>query len=388
MPPDTRTLDDTLGIRIILQRLCLAGMKVSVAYRSQRSQFQILGQEADRILVAMPAADLSSWAIPLEEKTTLGFEDRGFRYETVVAFKGPADWEGIGCAAFSAPRLLRRTDDNRLAYFAPDTAPKVTFTNSRNALLDGQVKGMGKDGFELVMQDKSRKIQEVLRMGEESTLDLDLEEDVRITTHARVAYFGDDYVGMKFTDKVDKTVLGQYRNWLEGQQRLQALRDRESFEANVGRPVIRDSSAAALPQVRQWVDRNPAILVLTEREDFARHMAEALGRKFGILSLDYIKGNLEPFLKEKGADGPGWGRVRLILIHNHLRLVRPLELCRQVVEQERCPVPVLLAGTEEDVEVKRNRAMAAGAVDYVPVEPFRILSVLRKLDETIKLFEG
>jgi PleD family two-component response regulator len=58
------------------------------------------------------------------------------------------------------------------------------------------------------------------------------------------------------------------------------------------------------------------------------------------------------------------------------------------VEQERCPVPVLLAGTEEDVEVKRTRAMAAGAVDYVPVEPFRILSVLRKLDETIKLFEG
>jgi CheY-like chemotaxis protein len=238
------------------------------------------------------------------------------------------------------------------------------------------------------MQDRSRKIQEVLRMGEESTLDVALEEDLRITAHARVAYFGDDYVGMRFTDRVDRTVLGQYRSWLEGQQRLQAQRDRESYEATAGRPVIRESQALALPQVRQWVERSPAILVLTEREAFARHLSEALGRKFGILSLDYIKGNLEPLLRLKGSDSPGWDRVQLIVIHNHLRLVRPLELCRQLVEQERCPVPVMLAGTDEDLELKRNRAMAAGAVDFVPVEPFKILSVLRKLDETIKLFQG
>jgi len=386
MSPENRTLDDSLGIRIILQRLSLAGMKVSVAFRAQRARFQILGQEADQIMIAIPAQELAAWAIPPEEKIGLGFEDRGFEYETVVTFKGRAEWEGVGCAAFSAPRMLRRTDDNRLAHFAPDTAPKVTFTNNRNALLDGQIKGLGHDGFELVMQDTSRKIQEVLRMGEESTLDLALEDDLRITTQARVAYFGENYVGMKFTEKVDRTVLGQYRNWLEGQQRLQALRDRESFEAGPGRPILRETQAAALPQVRLWVDRSPAILILTEREAFARHMAEALGRKFGILSLDYIKGNLEPLLRIKDDPASGWSRVQLILIHNHLRLVRPLELSRQVVEQERCPVPVLLAGTDEDVELKRNRAMAAGAVDFVPVEPFKILSVLRKLDETIKLF--
>ncbi len=136
------------------------------------------------------------------------------------------------------------------------------------------------------------------------------------------------------------------------------------------------------------MDRDPAILILTEREDFARRMAEALGRKFGVLSLDYIKGSLRPLLLGPEAPGNGWGRARLIVIHNHLRLVSPLELSRQVVEQEKCPLPVLLAGTEEDVDLKRNRALAAGAVDYVPVEPFRILAVLRKLDETLKLFEG
>ena len=388
MVNDPRTLDDDLAIRIILQRLCLAGMKVNLAARELRSPFQILAQEAERILVSMPAQDLQSWGLPSGENVSLGFQDRGFGYESVVTFKGAAEWEGIRCAALSVPRVLRRSDDNRLAHFAPDTAPKVTFTNSRNALLDGQIKGLGRDGFEMVMQDTSRKIHDVLRVGEESTLDLALENDLTITAHARVAYFGEDFVGMRFTDRVEKSALEQYRNWLDGQQRLQAQRDRESYQAGGARPPQKESLGAALPQVRLWVDRDPAILILTEREDFARRMGEALGRKFGVLSLDYIKGSLKPFLHRPGDAEDLWGRPRLIVIHNHLRLVSPLELSRQVVEQERCPLPVLLAGTEEDVDLKRNRAMAAGAVDYVPVEPFRILSVLRKLDETLKLFEG
>jgi CheY-like chemotaxis protein len=75
-------------------------------------------------------------------------------------------------------------------------------------------------------------------------------------------------------------------------------------------------------------------------------------------------------------------------VHNQLRLTSPLELIHQIVEQEKCPLPVILVGTDEDEDLKRNRALAAGAVDYFPVEPFKILSVLRKLDETLRLFEG
>jgi len=386
MPPAPRTLEDDLAIRIILQRLCLAEMKVALEYRGQRGRLQILAQEADRILLALPVQETPAWSLPTDEKVSLAFEDRGFHYESVVANKGLVEWEGVGCAAFSVPRALRRLDSHRLAQFTPDTAPRATFTNQRNALMDGQLRGLGQDGFELVMQDSSRKVQEVLRMGEESTLDVALEDNLRITTQARVAYFGEDCVGMKFTEQADRKVLGQYRSWLEGQQRLQALRDRESFAQGPQRPPPRELSGPVLPPVRTWVDRDPAILVLTEEEGLARRLAESLGRKFGILSLDYIKGNLKSFLQAQ--DGPqGWGRIRLILIHNHLRLVSPLELTRQVVTQEKCPLPVLLAGGEEDLELKRNRALAAGAVDYMPVEPFRILAVLRKLDDTLKLFE-
>lgn len=383
MSTDLRTLEDDLSIRIILQRLCLGAVKVALSARDRRGPFQLLAQEAERILLAMPAQERAAWELPSGEKVSVGIEDRGFQYEAVVDFKGFAEWEGVGCATLSVPRSLRRTDDHRVAFFVPETAPKVTFTNARSALLDGQIKGMGHEGFELTVPGSPRKVHEVLRMGEESTLDLTLEENLRITTYAKVAYFGDDYVGMRFTDRVDRTVLGQYRSWLEGQQRLQAMRDQEAYESG-GRQGAKERPAA-LPQVRVWVDRAPAFLILTEREDFARHMGEALGRKFGVQSLDYIKGPVRPFLAP--GDGAGWGRVRLIVVHNHLRLSSPLELARQLVEQEKCPLPILLAGTADDLELKRNRALAAGAVDYMPVEPFRILAVLRKLDETIKVFE-
>ena len=387
MASDARTIDDSLSIRMIIQRLCLAGVKVSLACRSNRSQFQILFQEPDRISIRMSQQDLETWGLVAGENVSLIFEDRGFRYEAVIEFAGKAEREGIACASFTAPRSLRRADDHRLAFFVPENAPRVTFTNSRSDLLDGQIRGMGLEGFEIYLKDSTQKIQDVLRIGEESTLDMALEDNLRISATARVAYFGENHVGMKFTDKVDKTVLGQYRNWLDTQQRIQAQKDREDFESGGSRPMARVGQGAVLPQVRLWVDRKPTILVLTEREEFARHMAEALGRKYGVMSLDYITGNLLPFLRPVAGDGAGWSPISLIVIHNQLRLVSPLELSRQVLEQEKCPLPVLLAGTEDDLELKRNRAMATGAVDYISVEPFKILSLLKKLDETLKLFE-
>ena len=36
--------------------------------------------------------------------------------------------------------------------------------------------------------------------------------------------------------------------------------------------------------------------------------------------------------------------------------------------------------------IERNRAIAAGAVDFIAVEPFHVLSLLRTLEETLRLF--
>ena len=76
----------------------------------------------------------------------------------------------------------------------------------------------------------------------------------------------------------------------------------------------------------------------------------------------------------------------MLLINQRLRLTSGLELTRQLTQAEGCPLPILMAGTEEDAALKRNRAVAAGAVDFIPVEPFRILAVMRALEGTLSLF--
>jgi len=386
--PSERILEDSLAIRMVLQRMYLASVKITLAYKELRGEFQVLLLESDHLSVNPTQQDAEAWKLGPGEKMAVNLEDRGFKYEAVVDYQGLTEVDGIPCVKISVPRSLRRADGHRLADFAPDTAPICTFSNSRSALVDAQVKGFGLEGLELTLRDPRQKIQETLRMGEESTIEVPLEGDLRLLAPARVAYFGDTFVGLKFTEKADTELLGQYRTWLERQELMQAMKDRESLEEGTGRKPNKGSKGLELPQVRIWVDRDPLILVLTEKEDFARRTAESLGRKFGVLSLDYIKGKLRPFLASWDAETEQWGRVKLILVHNHLRLVSPLELTRQIVEQEKCPIPVIMVGTEEDTDLKRNRAVAAGAVDYFPVEPFNILKVLRKLDETIKLFEG
>jgi len=386
--PNDRILEDRFAIQMVFQRLYLANQRITLAYREGRGEFQLLNCEADQLFAAMPTQQFIEWGLAKGEKMSLNLEDRGFKYEAVVPCEGSGEVEGLKCCILGTPRLLRRTDRHRLADFIPESAPVCTFSNSRSALLEAQVKGFGLEGLELTFKDPRQDIHEALRMGEESTLDVPLEGEFRLLAPATVAYFGDTFVGLKFTEHADTALLGQYRNWLENQQVLQIQRDKENFVTRENRRAARLSKGPDLPSVRTWVDRDPAILFITEKEDVAKRLAEGLGRKFGILSLDYITGKLRPFLKALGGEDPGWGKVRLILIHHQLRLASPLELCRQIVEQEACPIPVMLAGTEEDLDLKRNRALAAGAVDYMALEPFRILAVLRKLDETLRMFEG
>jgi CheY-like chemotaxis protein len=301
--------------------------------------------------------------------------------------------EGVEACLANIPRVLRRSDRHRLADFIPDhvhtQVHAATFTNARNAIIDGTVQSFGEEGLELVLRNTKQDIRELLRMGEESLLDVPLEGDLRLRAPTTVAYFGDNLVGLRFTKQADAKVLDQYRTWIQDQQLLQAQQDQEEFSPRgFQEATSRTNRPAALPTAKIIVDREPLILLLTEKEEFARRLGEALSRKFGLAMLDHVKGPVKAQITGIDAQETGWGRVRLVVIHNQLRLVSPLELCHQLIDQEGCPVPVLLAGTEEDEAMKRHRAVAAGAVDYMAVEPFRILSILRKLDDTLRLFEG
>ncbi len=386
-------LEDATGIRMVLQRLCLAGDRVDVAYKAQRAPYPMLTEDGERMVFRMPFEDIRTWGLKPGENLAIKLKDRGLEYECVVSYSGQEVLEGVETGQANIPRVLRRADLHRLADFIPDRGAAqphaATFTNARNAIIDGTVQSFGEEGLELVLRNTKQDIRELLRMGEESLLDVPLEGGLRLRAPTTVAYFGENLVGLRFTKQADPKVLSQYRTWVQDQQVLQASQDREAFSPRgFQEATARMNRAAALPTVKVLVDRDPMILLLTEKEEFALRLGEALSRKFGLAMLDHIKGPVKAQLKGIDANGEGWGRTRLVLIHNQLRLASPLELCRQIIDQEGCSFPVVLAGTEEDEALKRHRAVAVGAVDYVVVEPFRILSILRKLDDTLRLFEG
>ncbi len=384
-------LEEDVAIRMVLQRLCVEGARLGVAFQDQRGSFPILTEDGERLAFRMEHEAVAAWGLEPGDSLALKFKDRGLEYECVVAHAGREVMEGVEACLATVPRVLRRSDMHRLADFIPDLAVQskaATFTNTRNALIDGLVQSFGEEGLELVLRNSKQDVREILRMGEESLLDVPLAANLRLRAPTTVAYFGENLVGLRFTKQADGALLERYRAWIQDQQRLQAQQDREAFSPRGFKEALeRSVQGAALPSARLLVDRDPVLLLLTEREDFARRLGEAMGRKFGLVALDYIKGPVKAQVQAL-AGGEGWGRIRMVLIHNQLRLTGSLELCRQLVQKEGCTLPILLLGTEEDEAKKRHHSVAAGAVDYIAVEPFRILATLRKLDETLKLFEG
>ena len=386
-------LEDATAIRMVLQRLCLAGARLEVAYKAQRAAYPILTEDSERLAYRMSFEDIGVWGLKPGENLAVKLKDRGLEYECVVPHLGQEVMEGVEASLAGIPRVLRRSDMHRLADFIPDSAQMrpvaATFTNTRNALLDGTVQSFGEEGLELVLRNSKQDVRELLRMGEESLLDVPLEGNLRLQAKTTVAYFGDNLVGLRFTKQADPKMMEDYKAWIHDQQRVQAQLDKDEFAPKgFQEATARVNRAAALPTLKVLVDRDPLVLLLTEKEDFARRLAEALSRKFGLATLDHIKGPVKTHLKEVAGEEGGWGRVRMVLIHNQLRLASPLDLCRQIISQEGCQVPVILAGSEDEEAKKRHHAIAAGAVDYVAVEPFKILTILRKLDDTLKLFEG
>jgi len=384
-------IEDDVAIRMVLRRICIEGARLGVAFQSQRGSFPILTEDGERIAFRMEHEAIADWGFKPGDSLALKFKDRGLEYECVVSHVGQEVMEGVEACFASMPRVLRRSDMHRLADFIPDIAIQshaATFTNTRNALIDGTVQSFGEEGLELVLRNSKQDVRELLRMGEESLLDVPLENNLRLRTPTTVAYFGENLVGLRFTKQADGQLLERYRAWIQDQQRIQAQQDHDAFSPRgLKEALARSVQGAALPVARLVVDRDPVLLLLTEREDFARRLGEAMGRKFGLVALDYIKGPVKAQIAPLSG-GEGWGRIRMVLIHNQLRLTSPLELCRQIVEKEGCTLPILLLGTEEEEAKKRHHSVAAGAVDYIAVEPFRILATLRKLDETLRLFEG
>jgi CheY-like chemotaxis protein len=369
------------------QRVCQARGTVELALQTKKGTFPLLAEDADRLVLGLSDVDRGQWGLKPGMKLTLKLTDRGLPYEAIVEFQGHGRLEGVEAAHVSLPRLLRCLEEHRLAEVVPDRPVPCVYTTSKNDVFRGQAAAFGEEGLELGPQDDRVPLYDQMRVKFQTHLELFIEKDRSLVLPAEVAYYGEKLWGLLFTKTADPLVIGQYRQWLLELWRKQMQLDRSRFDTGGSKAPAKEAEEAPRlgTQATVLVDKDPMLMVLSEGDAFPKRLAEGVGRKFGVASLDYVKGPVKPALQSLGADASGWGRARMILLHR-MRTASPLEVAKQLTTTEACPLPVLVVGTEEDESVKRNRAIASGAVDYLSVDPFHVLKVLKALDDTLKMF--
>ncbi len=380
-------VDDAKDIRMILQRVCLAGGLVQVKHQAFTQDVALYAEMEDRIILGITDVLRGQWGLKPGGHLLMTLEDRGKRYEAIIELAGHGRYQGVESCAFLHPRTLKCLSDERLSDFVPDRPIPCTYTTHALGIKDGKVRSFGPQGVELCFAGTDVR-DGLLRIGDETVLELALGKGERLVAPSRVAHFGDGFAGIGFRQDVDQGFLMAYRRWLDEMVRAQHRRDQEGFDPKGAQGT--GSSETEAPRTgseAKWlVDRDPLLLIVSEGDAFPRRMAESLGKKYGLAYLDYVQGRVQPCLGALGADPGGWGRVKLILVHQRLRVSSGLELTKELSVTEGCPLPILVVGLEEDVSLKRNRAIASGAVDFISVEPFHVLRVMKSIEDTLKMF--
>lgn len=369
------------------QRICREGRGLELHHPPFTREFPLLAEDGEALMVAMTDVEVGQWGLKGGQKLRIRLVDRGRAYEAITTYADRGRLEGEPCVRLACPRLLTCLDAHRFADWIPPKPVSCTYTTPGLDIRDGRLHALGEDGVELEARRPPGRQGEDLRLGASTVVSLGA-GDLKLVLEAVVAHAGDGDLGLRWKESNASALLSSYRAWLQDRLREQARLDREGFDPKGSRAAapVRDDAQQRLGSVKIWADRDPLVLVVAAGDDLPGHLAQSLGRKLGFASLDHVQGLVAPRLGPLGADLDDWGRVRLLLVHQRLRVGSGLELTQQLVQEERCPLPILLGGTEEDVTLKRNRAIAAGAVDFIAVEPFHVLKLLRTLEETLALF--
>lgn len=386
MPAEFFQLNDTASIRMVFQRLCRSGGDITMKVEGRDWTFPIFEEVEGRILVGITGAERTKWNMNVGDHYRMTVFDRGRKFQGTVEVADFGQLEGSDCVHLEQPRMLKGRDYRGLSDFLPEKPLGAVFTSPSMDFCDARIRALGQDGLMLPLYGSGAVKDGQLKLDTPTTMELNMDLDNKFVLKAVCDTMEEGVVGIRFTEKHDSPVLKAYRMWLNDAMIAQDRKDRELFQS---RGVRADRSKGEVvkagPTLQVLSDRDPLVLVISE-PSFSIRMAEAVGRKFGVAGLDFARGEVRPLVKSLGVEGTGWGRVKLVVVHQRLRAMSGMELAGKLIKDERCSVPVLVAGPEEDAVLKRNRALGLGAVDFLPVDPFRILAVIQALDQTLKLF--
>ncbi len=387
MPADYFQLDDAAAIRMVFQRLCRAGGDISLKIDGKDWSFPIFEEIEGRIIVGITGPERAKWNMDIGDHYRVTVFDRGRKCQGTVEVADFGQLDGSDCVHLEQPRMLKGRDYRGLGEFVPEKTFRAVFTSPSMDFCDARIRAMGADGLQLPLYGTGAVKDGQLKLDTPTTMELSMDLGAKFVLKAVCDTMEEGVVGIRFTEKPDSTVLREYRLWLTDAMIAQDRKDRELFQTR-GMRADRTAKGDALkagPTLQVLVDKDPLILVISE-PPFSQRMSEAVGRKFGVAGLDFARGEVRPLLKPLGVEGPGWGRVKLVVVHQRLRAMSGMELAGKLIKDEGCPLPLLVAGPEEDAPLKRNRALALGAMDFMTVDPFKILSVIQALDQAYKVF--
>ncbi len=369
------------------QRLCREGANLFLRKGTRRGLFPLLAESEGRIAVAISELERLQWNLEPGGHLNAFFLDRGRRFEATLTLVEPGCLDGIACYYFEQPRLLACLDDRRFTDFVPHKSIPCVFSTPSHDVCEGRIRALGAEGIELRPEGNDASRLDLLRVEGTSTIELSLGPDTRLRLEGTVAYFREGLAGIVFREEGAEAALRTFRTWLMDSLLTQLQRDREAFNPGGTRTVRNLGPSGERPGFRARLieDREPLVLVICEGEALPERLARALGRVFGFAALDYLQGPVQPLAAALAGEIQGWGTLRMILVHHRLRLLSGMELLRKLVEEEGCPVPILVIGSDEDLELKRERARSLGALDFVPVQPFRILTLKLALEEALRL---
>lgn len=378
MGRDATELDEVGAIRQVLQRVCRSGASVVLRQGGHRREMSLLAESPQTLTLNVSELEAQQWELPVGSKLDLELRDRGRRYRAITFFMGFAG--SPPALQASLPRTLTWLDPEDFSDFCPASPFHGSYATVTLDIRNGRFVAFSEEGLQM---EAKGDLSTELRLDTPLMVSLDLGQSNKLVLQVAPAYFNDRSVGLRLLPASDPEMARQYAGWVRDRLHEERERDQRAFVPEGVRPERAPTPTGTAQHVlRHLVQRDPQLLLVAADGALASHLAQALGRKFGISHLDYLQGLLRPQLEP---EGDGWGPFRLLLIHQRLFLSSGFELVQQVVQREHCPLPVLLVGSDEDLALKRNRGIAAGAIDYLALEPFKVISVMQSLQQTLNL---
>ena len=377
-------IDETAAIRMVFQRLCRAGGEVHLQINGKDWAFPLFEEVEGRILLGITEAERKKWGMGVGDHYRLTVFDRGRKLQGTSEIAEFLKVEETACVSLEQPRVLKGRDNRGLTDFVPEKPFRAVFTSPSMDFCEARIKTMGSEGVQLPLYGSGAVKEGQLKLDTPTTLELALDLDTKFVFPACTEIMEEGMAGLRFTVKHDSQELRDYRHWLSDARNTQDRKDRDLFRAGGVRAERRKGSIInVMPTLQLLLDKDPLVLVISE-PPFSLRISEVLGRKCGVAGLDFSRGEVIPLITSLGEEGgPPWGRVKLVMIHQRLRSMSGMELAAKLLKDGGCP-PILMAGPEENADTKRERALAMGAVGFLPVEPFKILAVIQAVDQALK----